>query len=95
MRHVDVPAERAERPPIDRVAVDRRVDVRPGDVDGMVDAKGGRVVDAPVGDAALDDLAVRVDEDEVLDAHHGEAPAEGVDPEAVGADGIADRQMAS
>lgn len=59
------------------------VDVGPGRVDRMVDRKRGRVEDLALGRPALDDLAVGADEDEVLEAHHGELAPERVDPEAI------------
>lgn len=72
------------------VAVGGADDVRAGLVDGGVDREG-RTVDAV---AALDDLAVVVDEQQVADLDVLEGDAEGVDPEVVGELGVAGGDVA-
>ena len=66
-----------------------RVEIWPGLVDLAVDGEGG-AIDGVLGAAGLD-FAVLVDEDEVADFDLREVRAEGVDPEVLGVQGVAER----
>ena len=83
-------AERGERLAVRRVRVGGGDDVGPGLVDRRVDHERGPVDRL----AAVDDVAVVVDEDQVADAHVAEAEAERVDPEVVGELGVAHGDVA-
>ena len=82
---VERAAQRRPRLAVDRVGVGGRDHVGPGGVDLRVDDERG-LVHRPV---ALDDLAVVVDEDQVLDPDLLEVHAERVHPEVVEPLGIA------
>lgn len=75
----------------DGVAVDGGFDVGTGFVDGAVDAEAGRVDGVHV--AAFDDFAVLVHQAEVAGFHVLEGFGEGVDPEVVYQNGVADRDV--
>lgn len=90
---VQRPPERAEAPPVHGVAVGGGDDVRAGVVDGAVDHEGGGVEQPAV--AAVDDLALVVDADQVRGVDERERDAERVHPERVRLDRVAQRDVAS
>lgn len=89
---LQLPAQSAERSPVDAVAVRRAHDVRPRLVDRRVDHVGGGVEQAVL--AAADHFARVVDENQVGFGDEAEGAAEGVHPEAVGLYGVAERDVA-
>lgn len=91
-QRLQLPAQSAESPAVDAVAVGGAHDVRPRLVDRRVDHVGGRVEQA-VG-PAVDHFARVVDQDEVGLGDQAEGPAEGVHPEAVRLHGVAQRDVA-
>jgi hypothetical protein len=70
------------------------VDVGTSGVDGVVDGKSSLVVDPPLRTTAVDNAAIRTDEQQVRDGHESERNAKGVDPEVVLEDGVSERQVA-
>lgn len=59
------------------------VEVRSGSVDGVVDGKGGLVVEHPLGATTSHNGSIRADEQEVGDRHVSERDSKRVDPEVV------------
>lgn len=62
-------------------------------MDGVVDGESSLVVQHPFRTTTVNDAAVRTDEQQIRDGHEAERDAEGVDPEVVLEDGIAERQV--
>jgi hypothetical protein len=75
----------------DTVRVDSRNNIGTSLMDGAVDHESGGIDGVHV--PALNDFALFVDENEVGDAHVLEGLEEGIDPEVVRQDGIADRNV--
>ena len=75
----------------DTVRVDSSNDIGTSLVNGAVDHESGGIDGVHV--AALNNLALFVDENEVRDTHVLEGLEEGIDPKVVGQDGIADRNV--
>jgi hypothetical protein len=75
----------------DTVRVDSGNDIGTSLMDGAVDHESGGIDGVHV--PALNDFALFVDENEVGDAHVLEGLEEGIDPEVVRQDGIADRNV--
>lgn len=84
--------ERTVRAPVNRVRVRRAHDVGPGLVHGVVDHVGGGIQEPVL--AAVDDLALFVDEDQVRGLDQAEGGAERVHPERVGVHRVAERDVA-
>lgn len=61
-------------------------------MDGRVDHKGGRIEQADL--AALDNLALLIDANQIRGLDEGKGDAKGVDPEGVGLDGVAKSNVA-
>ena len=88
--HVERASKHGEGLPVDRMSVARGMDVRPGLVDFRVDGKRGRVDRL----LAFDDLPVFVHEDQVRNADLREMLREGIQPEMIREDRIADGDVA-
>ena len=91
-RHVELSPQGAEGAPVDRVAVRRTEHVRSGLVDGRVDHVRRGIQQSAR--AAVNHLAGVVDQDQVTLLDQREGHAERVDPEGVGVDGVAERDVA-
>ena len=90
---LQLPPQSAESPPVNTMAVRSAHDVRPGLVDRRVYHVRGGVEQAVL--AAVDDFAAVVHEDQVGFGDQAEGAAEGVHPEAVGLDGVAECDVPS
>jgi len=91
-QRLQLPAQRAECPPVNTMAVRSAHDVRPGLVDRRVYHVRGGVEQAVL--AAVDDFAAVVHEDQVGFGDQAEGAAEGVHPEAVRLHGVAQGDVA-
>ena len=84
--HLNGLSERTPRLSVDAVRVGRRPDIRARLVHLRVDDETRRVDDGLI--TALDNVPVRIDEDQVRRLHGGEVLREGVEPEVVRQHGI-------
>lgn len=85
-------AQRAERPTVNAVTVAGNVDIGPGSVNGAVNHKGSGIEKPAL--AAVNDLAVVVDQNEIGSFNQRESNSKWIDPEVVRVDGITEGNVA-
>lgn len=81
-------SQRAERPPVNAMAVCGRVDIWSSLVDGAVYHKRSRVQQPAL--STTNNLALLIHLDKVRPLDQGECDAKWIDPESVGLDGVTD-----
>lgn len=86
--NIQFPPQRTERASVDTMAMRRTQHVGPGLVNRAVNHKRRRIQQPPL--TAPDNLSRMIDLDEVAAFHERERETEGVDPEGVRVDRIAD-----
>lgn len=94
-RDLDVPAQGGESFSIHGVRVASCVEIRTRGVNGVVDGKGSLVVEHSFGTTAIDDAAVRTNEQQVRHCHVSKRYTEWVHPKVVLLDRVSEGQVTS